>query len=125
MTLLGQLRDYVRTIAESDPENALSIIESAGMSLKKLVLRVKALISVVEGPTSGTVVCEAKAPGGHANYFWFYSLDQKSWTSVPEAMKSKITISGLTPGQTYYFRHYIMTRKGNSDMSQIVSLMVK
>ncbi len=85
----------------------------------------KALIAVIQGAVTGTVVCRAKAPGIPANYFWSYSLDQKSWTSVPQAMKSTITISGLTAGQTYYFRYYTTTRKGQSDLSQVVNLLVK
>jgi hypothetical protein len=40
-------------------------------------------------------------------------------------MKATITVSGLTPGQTYYFRYYTITRKGQSDPSQIFSILVK
>jgi FlaG/FlaF family flagellin (archaellin) len=125
LAVLRQVRDYVRTIAEANPALALEIVESAGMTLKKHVGAVKEMISVIEGAVSGSVECRAKAPGIPANYFWSYSLDQKTWTSVPEAMKSTITITGLTPGQVYYFRYYTMTRKGTGNLSQTVNLMVK
>jgi hypothetical protein len=41
-----------------------------------------------------------------------------------ETMKAVTVISGLTPGQTYYFRFRALTRKGMRDWSQIVSLLV-
>ncbi len=125
LAVLKQLRDIVRLVAEASPENALAIVESAGMSLKKRAIRLKALISVVDSGVSGTVICRAKAPGIPTNYFWFYSLDNKSWTSVPQVMKSKLVLSGLTPGQVYYFRYYTMNRRGTSDLSQVFSLLVK
>jgi hypothetical protein len=125
LALLRQLRDYVRTICEANPALALEIAESAAMTLKNHVAAVKELISVIQGEPSGTVECRAKAPGIPTNYFWFYSVDQKNWTAVPEAMKATITITGLTPGQVYYFRYYTMNRRGTSNLSQTVSLMVK
>ncbi len=39
-------------------------------------------------------------------------------------MKARLVLSGLTPGQLYYFRFRAQTRKGPVDYSQIVSLMV-
>ncbi len=123
--LLNQLCDYVGVIASANPELALQIAESAGMTLKAPTWHYKGLISVVQGALSGTVVCRAKAPGIPTNYFWSYSLDQKTWTDVPLALTATITLTGLTPGQTYYFRYHTMNRKGTSDPSQVVSLMVK
>jgi hypothetical protein len=130
LAVLRQLRDIVRVAAEASPENASTIVLSAGMTLKQRTVAVKALINVLQSlllgkVLSGSVVCNAKSPGIPASYFWSYSLDQKVWTSVPMTLKSKVTISGLTPGQTYYFRYYTVTRKGTSDPSQVFSLLVK
>ena len=41
-----------------------------------------------------------------------------------QTMKTKLVVTGLTPGQTYYFRFRAHTRKGDIDYSQVVSLMV-
>jgi hypothetical protein len=130
LKLLNRLRDIVRVAAEADSANALMIVESAGMTLKKYALPFKALISVAQAKVagrvvSGSVVCNAKAPGIPTSYFWFYSLDQEDWTAVPMAMKSKLTISGLTRGKTYYFRYYTVTRKGTSGPTQVFSFMVE
>jgi hypothetical protein len=125
LMLLRQLRDNVRVVCEANPSIALEIAESAGMTLKGRRAPGKALIAVIQGAVTGSVVCRAKAPGIPTNYFWSYSVDQKTWVSAPQAMKATITVSGLTAGQTYCFRYYTTTRKGQSDLSQIVSLLVK
>jgi hypothetical protein len=124
--LLQQLRDMVRLAAIANPENALAIAESAGMALKKRGSRIKELIAVSKGALSGSALCVAKVPfpGVPTTYFWSYSLDLKIWTSAPEAVKCQTTISGLTVGQTYFFRYYTVTRKGTSDLSQIVHFVV-
>jgi hypothetical protein len=104
IALLKQLRDFVRITAENDPDNAAAIVASAGMRLKNIHLRVKALFTVTQG-LSGSVICDVKSAGRPATYYWSFSLDQKTWTSAPDSLKSKVTISGLTVGQIYYFRY--------------------
>lgn len=71
------------------------------------------------------MICDVRSAGSPATYYWSYSLDQKTWTSAPDSLKSRVTIFGLTPGQNYYFRYHTLTRKGTSDVSQAVSLLVK
>ncbi len=122
---LRHLRDYVQQICEANVENALAIAESANMRLRSMPVRIKAALTITQGLVSGTVVCDAKAVAKQATYYFCYSVDEKNWVSVPETMKSKVTISGLTPGQTYYFRFRALTRKGMGDPSQIVSFLVK
>jgi hypothetical protein len=125
VSALYQARDLVRTACEANPESALAIAESAGMTLGKRPTRNKPLIEILQASVSGSVVCRAKAPGVPTNYFWSYSGDEKSWTSVPQTMKATVTVSGLTPGQTYYFRYYTTNRKGTSNPSQVFSILVK
>ncbi len=71
------------------------------------------------------MVCDVKAPGIPTTYFFSYSLDQKIWTSAPESTRSRITITGLTPGQTYAFRYRTFNHKGMSDFSQFITFIVK
>jgi len=125
--LLGHLGDYVQGICEANIDTAAAIAESAGMRLRNYTVRTKLLISVKQGLLlpSGSVTCKAKSAAKDATYYWFYSLDQKTWTSVPEQMQTTITISGLTPGQTYWFRYRALTRKGMGEYSQSFSLLVK
>jgi hypothetical protein len=124
VTLLKQLRCFVQSICDANIENASAIAESAGMRLKLFPSRVKDAISIVKGILSGSVMCDTRAVAADATYFWQFSLDQKAWSSAPEQMQAKITISGLTPGQMYYFRFCALTRKGMGDWSQATSFIV-
>ncbi len=52
------------------------------------------------------------------------SVDQLSWTDLPDTIKSNTKVSGLTPGQTYYFKQRAITKAGEGNWSQIVLIMV-
>jgi hypothetical protein len=123
---LFHVRDYVQGLAEllASPADAAALIVLAGLHIKKTGKRNKPPISAKNGPTSGSVVLDALRVATIAVYLWQFSLDQKSWSNVPQTMKARLTVTGLTPGQVYYFRFSAQTRKGLVDFSQIVSLMV-
>jgi hypothetical protein len=124
---LASLRTYVQNVVDaSNPANSESIIGSAGMSIRKVTLHDKAALAVKEGSVSGTVNLSAKSAAKKAAYNWQYSTDQKTWTSLPQTLKTKTGASGLTAGAIYYFRSQALTPKeGTGDWGQIVSLLVK
>jgi hypothetical protein len=124
---LESLRNYVQGVVESSsPANGQSIIGSAGMAVRKVTLHDKAELAVKQGTVSGTVTLAAKAAAKKAAYNWQYSTDQKTWTSLPQTLKAKTSVSGLTSGTTYYFRNQALTPKGGAgDWGQVVALLVK
>jgi hypothetical protein len=124
--LLQHLGDYVLGIAEQSPENAAAIVASASMYLVQRQFVVKPEFAVYQGAVSGEVSLVARAgKGGRATHYWQFSLDQKNWQSVADTDKARTTVSGLTPGQVYYFRHASMRKGVRTDWSQIVSFLVK
>ena len=46
----------------------------------------------------------AGALGDKVMYAFECSLDQKNWTLAPSVQVAHKTVTGLTPGQVYYFR---------------------
>ena len=125
-TDLENLKAYVQTVADAaNPTNAASIVESAGMTVRKVTLHDKPALAVKQGSVSGSVNLASKAAAHRAAYGWQYSTDQKTWTSLPETLQAKTGVSGLTAGTVYYFRVQALTKTGEGDWSQIVSLMVK
>jgi hypothetical protein len=123
---LFHLRDYVQSVVETNtsPVAATALIKSAFMSVRKAPKRTLPELSAKNTGVSGTVVLDAKAVAPVATYYWQYSLDQETWTSVPEAMQAKRVISGLTSLETYHFRFRALTRGGEIGFSQVVSLLV-
>jgi hypothetical protein len=125
-TDLNNLRSYVETVAAAaSPTSADSLIESAGMTTRKVTPHDKPALAVKQGSVSGTVTLAAKAVARVATYSWEYSTDQKTWTSLPNTMKAKTGVSGLTAMTTYYFRMQALTRTGEGSWGQIISFLVQ
>jgi hypothetical protein len=121
-----QILAYVQGAANKagNPAAAAEIIVNAGMSVKKVTKRVKPPFAAKNIVPVGSVKLEALRVALQAMYYWCWSQDQKTWTSVTETMQASTIITGLTPGQTYYFRFTARTRAGALDVSQVISLMV-
>jgi hypothetical protein len=123
--LLRQLRDYVQQVADAHMADAEAIIQSAGMGVKKSGKATKAPLAASAGVVSGAVHLAAQAAAARAANQWEWSLDGKTWNVAPTTLQAKTTIVGLTPGALVYFRHRPVTKAGEGDWSQVVSVIVK
>ena len=126
LLLLHHELDYVNGVAEqqTSPADAEAVITGSGFSVRKGFTRNKDTLAAKYGLASGDVKLVARAVAPDASYYWQWSTDQQTWVSLPETKKASTTVTGLTPATTYYFRFRALTRKGMSDWSQIVSLLV-
>ncbi len=122
---LRGLKGYVQRVADANPGTAASIIASASLDTRKVTARTKSDLEASSGGTSGEVRLVAKAAVGRTSYDWAYSTDQKVWTSVPSTLQASTAVHGLTPATTYWFRVRRLTRAGQADWSQMVSLLVR
>jgi hypothetical protein len=122
----GHLVDYVQSVADSlaSHADAVAVIVGAGLDVQKPKSRKKPELAAKYTGISGDVLLAALAIPGAGAYYWEVSVDQKIWSTVPETKLGKTTVTGLTPGQVYYFRFRALTRKGKTDYSLVVSLMV-
>ena len=69
---LQELRGYVQSVADANPALAASIIESAGMALRKRGVHGPRVYAVKPGPVSGSVKVVAARAGSRVmdvNYF--------------------------------------------------------
>lgn len=123
---LFHLRHYVQSVAEGSPSPAAAaaVIESAFMTVRKASKRTFSELSAKNADVSGKVALTARAAALRAVYYWEYSLDQSTWTRLPETMVARTEVVGLTSGQTYSFRFRAMTRAGWKEYSPVVSLIV-
>ena len=112
-TLLEVLKAYVQSVADATPENAISIIESSGLALRKTTT------------LSGSVKLTAPLAGRRAAYRWQYSTDGgKTWVDASETLQAKTTVTGLPVGTTVQFRYRSVIKGGASDWSAPLSMVV-
>jgi len=123
---LQALRAYVQTVADADPANAAAIIESAGLAVRKTATHHARTLTAKPGSVSGVATVTAKVVARRASYEWQYSTDGgKTWITAPATLQAKTTVSGLVAGSTVQFRSRTVTKTGEGDWSQPVSLMIQ
>ncbi len=126
VTLLQQLKGNVRATADANVENSASIIEGAGMAVKKTPVRHPRVFEALPGAVSGSAKLVAASAARRASYEWEYNLDGgKTWVTAPATLQAKTSVPGLTPGATVQFKYRAVTKTGEGDWSQAVSLIVK
>jgi predicted phage tail protein len=125
-TLLQQLKGHVQNAADADPENAASIIQSAGMAVRKSPVRPPRVFGATPGPVAGSVKLVAAAAARRAAYEWEYSTDGgKTWVTAPPTLQAKTTVTGLPSGTAVLFRARAVTKTGAQDWSAAVSQSVR
>jgi hypothetical protein len=123
--LLKQLTAYVQTVVDADVETAGAIIQSAALAVKKAPTRKPRVFDAVHGAAPGSASLIAPSAGQRAAYDWEYSVDGgKTWVMSPSTLQAKTVVTGLTPGATVQFRYRPVTKAGEGNWSQVVSLMV-
>jgi hypothetical protein len=126
VALLKQLVRYVQNVADVSAENGTSIIESAGMSVKKAAVRKPRVFGAATGPVSGSAKLVAPSSGSRASYEWQSSVDGgKTWVTAPATMQASTVVEGLTPGANVLFRYRPVTKSGEGDWSQSVALIIR
>src|SRR6202042_805107 len=109
--LLEPLKSYVQVVAEANPENAESIIEKAGLSVKGRGGQRGRVFGAKPGRVHGTVILTAPKAGNRAAYEWAYSLDGgTTWIVWAVTTKAATNVTGLTPGAKGLFRYRAETK---------------
>jgi hypothetical protein len=123
--LLQQLKGTIQTTADANVENGASIITSAGVSVKKTVVRSPRVFGAKPGAITGTAKLVAASAGHRASYEWEYSADGgKTWVTAPATLQAKTTVAGLTVGTSVQFRSRSVTKTGEGNWTQPVALTV-
>jgi hypothetical protein len=124
--LLLQAKATVQAAADANVESGASIIQSAGMGVRKSFVHPPRVFGAKPGPVSGTVTLVAASAARRASYDWEYSTDGgKTWVTAASTLQTKTTVVGLAAGTTVLFRYRSVTKTGEGDWSQPVALLVK
>lgn len=123
---LHLLLAYVQRIADANPENAETIIISAGFDVKRIGKADKDDISVKpKKGESGTMIARARKVEGTIANLWEYSIDKGvNWNEMEATSKCSTEITGLTPGDTIIVRHRPILRKGKGTWIQSAPAIV-
>jgi hypothetical protein len=124
--MIQQLRSYIQSVADLDGTNAASIIESAGLAVRKAPTRKARVFHAKQGPVSGSADVIAPSAARRSSYEWQYSTDGgKTWLPLPPTLQAKTSIAGLLPGSAAEFKYRAVTRTGAEDWSPAVSLLIQ
>lgn len=128
IALVMQLRflaAYVQNVADANVENSASIIQSAGLALRKVPVQPPRVFTAKLGANSGTVVIIAPSAGPRSSYEWQKSTDGgATWSDLPATLQAKTTASGFARTSTPAFRYRTVTKSGQGDWSAPVTVMV-
>jgi hypothetical protein len=123
---LDLLKNFVQTVADTDPLNAAGIIASASMSIRKVPSRTKKVFAAKPGPVAGSVKVSTPSAGRRVSYDWQSSADGgKTWTLLPTTLQARTTVTGLTIGTTYSFRYRVVTKTGVGDWTIPVAITLR
>lgn len=126
LTQLHGAKAYVQGKADANPEQAQAIIESAGMSVRKTPIRIKLGFTATPGAVTGSVHLAARSVARRASYEWAWSADAgKTWTALPSTLQAKTTVPNLPVGTSCAFRFRAVTKAGEGDWSQVITMLVK
>jgi hypothetical protein len=125
-SMLQELKAHVQAAADADPENSVTIIQGAGMTVRKPAVRAPRVFAAKPGPVAGSVTLVTASAARRASYEWEYSTDGgKTWVAGTPTLKAKTQLTGLPSATSVEFRVRTVTKAGASDWSPPVSLLVK
>jgi len=120
------LKAFVQFTADENADQAVSIIESAGLSVKGRSYPIKEEFSARPGRVSGTVRLMVVSAGKLAGYNWEMSDDGgRTWTTLAPTIVARTSVPALVPLKTYWFRYRVIVRSGPRDWSQPISFVVR
>jgi hypothetical protein len=120
---LDELVLDVQLMANADPKNAVTIINAAGMNVKKSSFRPKQGYSAKDGTESGEVILTAPGNGPRA---WRRSTDGVNWFNLDPTSGSETVAKGMTPGLEYSFQtRRILTKGKQEEWSQSIKIRVR
>jgi hypothetical protein len=123
---LKLLAAYVENVANADPDNAESIINQAGMMVKKPSVRKPKTFSADPGKAPGSVLLNTKAEKGGV-YLYEMTTDPNtasSWTVISTDNKVKFTKTGLSSGIRYYFRVAVVVKSVQGSWSPVLNVII-
>jgi hypothetical protein len=110
--LLKRLKAYVQGVADDNPEQAGSIIVSAGMNIKNKGSYAKPPFKVKPGKVKGSARLEARSAGDRKTCEWAWSTDGGKTWQIRTTTQASTDVDDLPSGTLCLFRYRVRTPKG-------------
>jgi hypothetical protein len=124
---LKSLANYVESVANANPDQAVVIVKLANMGLRSHKKATSTDFSMVQGPNTGELVLRAKGKKGSATYNFELSTDTSvatNWKSVQNNTRALAKITGLIIGTRYFGRVFRSDKSGTIQLGGVLSLVV-
>ena len=127
-TVHGDLKSLMRqiqTAADNKPADAIEIIESFKLRVKKVAIHQIQVFGAVNGTEPGTI--DLTAPGGKGQHChdWWISLDGINYTRMRPTLKSTTQMVGLKSLSWAWFMHELIVAKDGTGLSAPIKIQVK
>lgn len=128
-TAVETIRIYIQSLCDQNPEQAATLVSSAGMKIALDPTRQKPVLGLKLGTETGVVLLSANAGLLSKStrtkvYEWQYTLDSKTWVSAQPTSKSRTSISGLPALTNVGFRVRVDDTVSIGEWTQVVSILV-
>ncbi len=132
--MMGSELVGIQSVADSgNPDESVSTLHAGGVEVAAVGQHTKPILGVTQGPTTGAVDLEANASAllgadiGRKHFFsWEYTMDGKTFISIPSTPDARTTLTGLTPLTTVGFRVAVTVSKTPmGPWSQVVNFLVQ
>ena len=102
-TIIRTLANDVQGVADTNPENAETIIQSAGFDIKKTYGGTKRQNSVADGTVEGMILLSAEMAGAHQ---WQQSSDAgTAIVALNPTLGGTMVLTNIVPGVKVWFRN--------------------
>jgi hypothetical protein len=128
-------RLYVQSLVRADPGRGILLVQNAGLVVAAFTAHQKALLTVTEGSQSGSIDCEANValligvgtlkPNQQRCFNWQYTLDGKTFVSVPTTPGCKTVITGLPVLTNVGVRVSLTNMHETGPWSLVVTILVR
>ena len=135
-TAMGTELAYIQSLADASASasHAASIIVNAGLVVAKVPAHTKGVIVLALTKQPGTVTCDAnvgllvgagaKKPNESRFFNWSYTVDGKTFITMPPTPTGKTTIQNIPLFTTVGVRVNLNNSEGPGEWSQVVSILV-
>lgn len=122
---LKQLMRLFQEAADSKPADAITIVESAKLRVKKVHIHQIQKFEASNGIDSGVIDLIAQGGGTYTCHDWWYSSDGVVFVRMQPTVAAKTQMRGLKPLTLAYFMHELIGKKGGEGISEIIKIQVK